>query len=329
MVVKETEIRSQSVIDIMHQVYGFNNLNNIEDSTKQKVSGNLTDNGKKLSLKLNINTLSSEDTATIFLLDYNLVDYTNKLVNKSALTDLIIRVGRPPTTKYNDIDISDVIGLPQASTYSNAYDTINIQLFTYEANVETTYGSKRLSVPYKIDSDRSSVVTTSTDGLYTINFATVRLWNSTSAYVPGQVVVYNSEAYTCKSINIDSTPSENELWSKTSLEDFRKFTKGFTASNESDSLIVLKADMLITRYFKQSLLYDVLSSTGFRSEDNNESFSILQSMRKYRTLALLYLEQGEGINALYSIETAKAKYKDFRDGKFSVPPPIDINSYVL
>lgn len=314
---KEVEIKPKHFTDITNQIIGFNNLSLVEDATKDKMSGVLRDDGKLLDISLNINAVGSETTANLFMLDYNVIDYYNRTVSENALTDIIVKLGIPAEQEYNNIDLSKVRTIPKPVIDTTLHESIDIQLFTYEANIETEYGNKRLSVPYKVMSTLGTSIPTSTDGLYTIHFATVRSWNASSPYVSGQIVVQGGNPYTCKVSNIGIPVTDSVYWNETTEEDFRSFSSGNTSLSESNTLITGQFGMLITRQFKQTLLYDVVSGLSFRTEDDSNVLYTLNLMKKFRELAVIYLEKGDTIKADYLLEKAKTQYIQFKTGKFN------------
>jgi hypothetical protein len=320
--VKEVEIRPRQYTDIIGQFYGYTYRDAYEDATKQKFNGTLKDEGKTLDLELNINAIDDtarlELTSDIMMIDYNIIDYAQRVVTSNEITDISVRTVSPSNLVYNNIDLSSVLEMPQPIIQDNICEAVEIQLFTYEANVVEEYGEKRLSVPYKVITPSYTTLGTSTDGLYTIHFATVRNWNPESQYVGGQITVYNDIAYTCLQPNLNVSVVNESYWRVTTPEDIRLFTSGNTTGLENDSLIVAQMNMLITRYFKQKLIYDVLTGLSFRTEDDDQAQSVLEEMVKYRELSLIYLEEGDPIKAAYYIEISKTQYNNFKNGKYSL-----------
>jgi len=273
--VKEVEIRPINFSDIIGQYYGYTTRSSYENPTMQKASGVLSDEGKTLDITLNLNATSKEFTSNIFLLDYNSIDYSNRVITDTAITDIIVRTSDTLDLTYTDIDLSQVLEIPQIATVQTIDQSLSIDLFTYEANVVEEYGTKRLSVPYKVSNDPNLTFNTSTDGLYTIHYANVRQWNSTSQYVQGQITVYNNTAYVCNVANTNQLLGNSYYWSIATEEDIREFTNGNTTGRENDSLITAQFGILITRDFKQTLLYDVLSATSFRTDDDDTALELL------------------------------------------------------
>lgn len=324
--VREVEIRPKHFSDIVGQIHGYVNRTTYEDPTLQKASGILSDDGNTLDISLNLNSTGNEFTATVFLLDYNTVDYSNRNIVNTALTDIKVATGNPINLNYNSIDLSSVLQIPKPTVIDTFEQSINIELFTYEANVITDYGSKRLSVPYKVNSVGDVTLNSSTDGLYTLHYANVRLWNTASQYMAGQITVHNNVAYVCKVGNTNQHITNSYYWEYATEDDIRNFTGGSTTGRESDSLITAQFSMLISRDFKQTLLYDLLNAVSFRTHDDSNTLTVLELMRTYRELSAIYLGEGDAVKAHYFLEKAKNQYNHFKSGKYT---QVSDNTYTL
>ncbi len=309
--VREVEARPRNYTDIVDKIYSYDSMI-VEDPTSERFSGQLSDDGKTLDITLNINAPKGDAVAEIMLLDFNIVDFANKTFTSRNLTDLLVRPATPPTLKYTSIDLSEVLEIPQSAEKLTADLEASLRLFTYEANIETAYGSKRLSVPYKVDIPYDYVIANNTDGLYTVNYALVRLWGSTATYVPGQVTVDGTTAYTClKTVSGTQPEDTNDYWRVATMDDIRAAASGITSGQESGTLIASEVSMIISRYHKQTILYDLVNSLSYREEDDIRALSSLNIVSRYHELCVLALEEANPIQARYFLNKMKVEHSHF------------------
>ncbi len=326
--VKEVEIRPTNFSDILGQYFGYTSRSSYEDPTRQQATGILSDDGLTLDINLNLNTTAKGFTSTIFLVDYKSIDYAARTEVNTAITDVIVRTSDFLDLNYYSIDLSEVLEIPQTYTSEILDQSINIELFTYESNVSTDYGTRRFSVPYTSTADLSLELNTSTDGIYTVHYANVLLWEAETQYVEGQITVYNSIPYVCITANTGESLSDSYYWETATEDDIREFTSGNTTGRESSSLVTAQFSMLITRKFKQTLIYDLLGAMNYRTEDDESATNLLNLIRNYRELSVIYLEEGDPIKSYYYIAKARTQYNHFKGGKYTLVSNVS-NTYTL
>lgn len=327
--VREVEIKVSQYTNIVNQTHGYDELSSTEDATKDKFLGILREDGTLLDLTLNITMTGEEICSSIFMLDYNAVDYSNRSVLRTQIGDIVVRDGLPPDIYYEGIDLSPVLELPQQTSLIDIENSVDIALFTYEANIIEEYGVKRLSVPYKVIGDTNLSMSTSTDGLYTVHFAIVRHWNTNSSFVEGQVTTNAGTTYTCIVANKGALITDGSFWRVSTAEDIRAFTSGTTATLEDGTLVSSSAGMLITRALKQDYIYDILTGLSYRTEDDLQAKTVLENMKRYRELSLFYLEDSNHLQAQYLIDKAKVEYRHFKYGTLPTPTNNKSNTYTL
>ena len=145
------------------------------DPSVDMLTGFLTDDGKLLTVDVN-REFSFKHIRMIYLW-YAVVDLTTRTVNYTLLEtkELSYENHGGPSIQIrqssHSFDLSAVLTIPRRVNISPAVNEINIDLFTYEANISgadgtAVYGKKRLSVPFSSSLDSGYELVTSTDGWY-------------------------------------------------------------------------------------------------------------------------------------------------------------------
>jgi len=271
--------------------------------------GELESNGTILNIMPRIPLPTGIFAKRQLSLFFSNVDFDNKLIDnvKIAETDLDYCMRDPGefTDKIYAMDISKVLIIPRKVYTTQGSSEITIELYTYEANINTDYGTKRLSVPYTITSDSKYKYDKSTDGVYKLLLTDYEVWLDTRVYGIGDIITID-EGLLISLIDNNSYDITDEEWATSwgapTDEDKLAFSQGITKNPPPRAIM---QDILISRYAKYGIIKDVLLSTGFKSHDDRASYELTSLLQNLREKAKFQLLDHKPIDALYSLQMLK------------------------
>ena len=278
------------------------------------LDGYLSDEGMTFHLKVDAPLPNSGVGARKIFLHFVNVDFDNNLTQNVKLgeTELDscpnILEGRP-TTEYT-FDLSEVVKIPRKIYNTTGTSEIVVELYTYEANLSTDYGSKRLSVPYTITSDTKYKYDKSTDGIYQITLVDFPSWSQHINYQEGDIVFESERLLISLQNNNNMPPNDNDWWGVPTEEELLKYATGTTVHLP---LRVMIADMMITRYAKYGIIKDVLMETSFKPYNDDVAIEKVGLLQSIRDRAKINLYKHKPINALYDLQLLKQASSNFTD----------------
>jgi len=291
--VKEVEFSIKN--KVLASGLSYSNKSNLFD-------GSLSTNGSVLNLTVNTDLPLQSDAVRRIYLYFGVFDYSVKALRYALISDIapdycntLIDGNRTYT-----VDLSKVMAIPRKIYNTMGSSEISIELYTYEANITTDYGNKRLSVPYTITSDTKYEYDKSTDGVYSLLMLDIEPWVSTKTYMKGDIV--NGDSPVVSLVNNNATTVTSSSWRSATGEDLVEFAKGNTANRPPRSVL---ADMMISRYAKYGIMIDVLKSLSYKGYDDEDSAMKLKQLMGIRELAKIRLQQHDVINAAYYLEMLK------------------------
>lgn len=295
--VKEVEFSNRSEI-----LAASENYSNAVD--QPLFDGHLEDKGVTLKVKVHI-PLSGETVAKRRLILYfGNVDFDNKTVDYTKLQETVLdyrQDGQDVTDKVYTFDLNRVLIIPRKLYSTGGTSEITIELYTYEANITTDYGTKTLSVPYSITNDAKYEYEQSTDGLYKLVMVDFDPWTALRTYSIGDIVESGSVLMmSTKDQNSDIVSEES--WETPSDDDILNFSRGVTSHPPIRSFIT---DVLISRYAKYSLIKESLISTSFKEYDDKDSSELTLLLQNLRERAKYNLLTHKPIDAAYDLQTLK------------------------
>ena len=271
--------------------------------------GELAEEGTALTVLTRL-TLPSEILAKRKLfLYFNNIDFDNKLIESIKIGETDFDFCMKDTGEFTDkqvtFDLSRVLIIPRKVYNTQGSSEISIELYTYEANLTTEYGSKRLSVPYTINSDSKYKYDKSTDGVYELILIDFKPWSDTYVYDAGDIVEYNDTIIMSVIDNNTFTVTDQEWatsWITPDDSDLKNFSVGATTNKPARSITT---NMLISRYAKYGIILNNLLSTNFKEYDDERSFELVSLLQSLREKAKFQLLNHKPIDALYSLQLLK------------------------
>jgi len=164
-----SEVEFGTKVDIAGNIKSYTYSNDVELFT-----GTLSGNGTTLNITVNAQAPCFTYGARKVFVRYVNIDFENNLVLEVPLGESEITYNNIGATLLDGIireysfDLSSVLKIPRKIYNTQGSSEIAVELYTYESNINTDYGSKRLSVPYTITSDTKYRYDKSTDGVYKI-----------------------------------------------------------------------------------------------------------------------------------------------------------------
>ena len=196
-----------------------------------------------------------------------------------------------------EVDLTPVTKIPKKIYNIGATTEIVVELYTYEANITTEYGSKILSVPYTVEGDEGKVYDKSTDGLYELVVVDIPVWASGTTYGTGDVMIYYDDIYVALRDNIIDAPlqvPDDPNWVTATDSDIENFAAGFTPN---PPLKAVKSDVLISHYAKQQMIMPAIKKMSYKDYDNESTAVVVNNMQNIRELAKEELYNHKPINA--------------------------------
>jgi hypothetical protein len=286
------EVEFSNVVELLNSAATF-----YSDGPNQPMfDGKLSNEGKSLTItvgrKLPIVTVGGR----MLILYFGNVDFENKLINYTELSRTDLEYDS--TGLYNreyTFDISKVLTIPRKVYNTSGTSEITIDLYTYEANITTDYGSKRLSVPYSVNADSTYTYDNSTDGLFKLVMVDFPLWNINTTYYKGDIAIRDGALIVCRA---DGVVGSYLGWETPTDIDIENAVYGATF-NEPLSAII--SDILISRHAKYNYIMEALKSTGFKEYDDVDNFRVVKLMQSYREKALFDLLDHQPISAVTNL----------------------------
>jgi len=297
--VKEVEFSNFIELFGNYQYY----TNDLDDSPV--FDGALEDGGKTLNVRVNIPEISPADGKRCVFLFYGNVDFESKLVDYVKIEQIAESGG------IYSFDVSKVLTIPRKVYNTQGTSEITIELYTYEANITTDYGTKRLSVPYSISSDTKYAYDESTDGIYRLFLVDVPTWSSTVLYNMEDVVVHDDVLYiSTADNNRGEIPGTGDSWGTPTEEELLDFVYGTTSNTP---LASVASDILISRFAKYTYILETIKRTNFKTFDNDVAFQKASLLQMIRERALFYLMNHKAIDAAASLQQLKLAYSNLAD----------------
>lgn len=263
-----------------------------------------TENGHTLNVITHIPLHGQAVAQRQLFLFYGNVDFDNKTINYTRLdaTELDYRqVDQEYTDREYSFDLSTVLTIPRKIYTTGGTSEITIELYTYEANITTDYGTKRLSVPYSITSDSMYQYEESIDGLYRLIMTDFDPWVSTRTYGKGDIVEVGSSLMMSTIVNNTDLPAEAN-WAAPTDDDILYFSRGVTKTPPVRAFIT---DILISKYAKYNLIKNSLLSTSFKEYDNEKAHEMTLLLQNLRERAKFQLLAHKPADAAYNLQLLK------------------------
>jgi len=297
--VKEVEFSNFIELFGNYQYY----TNDLDDNSV--FDGALAEDGKVLHVKVNIPEISPTDGKRCMFLFFGNVDFESKLVDYVKINQVQV------AGDIYTFDVSKVLSIPRKVYSTRGTSEITIELYTYEANITTDYGTKRLSVPYSIESDSRYAYDESTDGIYRLFLVDVPTWHSSTLYNMEDVIVHNDVLYiSTKDGNRGEIPGASTSWSDPTEEELLDFVYGTTSNTP---LASVASDMLVSRFAKYSYILETIKRTNYKTFDNDAAFQKASLLQMIRERALFYLMNHKAIDAAAALQQLKLAYSNLAD----------------
>ena len=204
------------------------------------------------------------------------------------------------------VDLKPVTEVPKTLYRTGATTDIIIEIYTYEANITTEYGSKVLSAPYTVETNELYKYDKSTDGIYRVILVDIPMWKSATTYFIGDIVEINGGFYKAISDSIQGIiPTEPDAvgyWEVATDEDIRIFGTGNTTNPPLRSI---SSDMMISRYAKYGIIGEYIEKVSYKEYDNDEVYRAITTLQSYRERAKYLLLQHKPIDAFQSLAALK------------------------
>ena len=274
------------------------------------LSGHLSNDGETLhvSIDRDINTGFVRE----YQLWYTIFDHERRTQAYEYLGNDNIQL--PGEEADPEFDLSPVLEIFVKRPAQITSDTIDIEIYTYEANVETAYGTKRLSVPYSITAFDEIGHPDSTDGVYLMKVQDYALYGAAVPYMIGDVV-YDSDSsalYRALADNTGTPVTDTDFWEALTTE--MKLEMALLPSEDDISDMVINSYVLNTRNVKKSYVLPLLSRTSFKKHDDIEAVKAVQRVTALRHSTLVYIESFDPIRAGYVLSVIPVEVNSFFGG---------------
>ncbi len=268
--------------------------------------GVLKGEGLTLDIKVRVPLLSEAYAKRKLFLYFCNVDFDNKTSEFYKLgetdPDFCQNGGTEFTDKVYSFDLSSVLTVPRKVYNTKGTSEIIIESYTYEANFNTDYGVKRLSVPYSITSDSLYEYDKSTDGIYRMTMIDFEPWVDTRSYGIGDIVMVDGSLTLSTTDNNSDETTVLDSWSAVTDLDIANYSTGHTKWPPLRAIIT---DILISRYAKYGIIKDILLSTGFKDFDDAQAYETSILLQNFRERAKYSLIAHKPIQALYNLQMLK------------------------
>lgn len=289
-------------VEIFNSVYQESGT--LTPSPKNMVTAHLEKEGSMVMVTIGKDVAADHIRRVTF--DYNIVDMqfqTYSHLNIPTILQITADV-----LPFNIEVVTKTLIRSSASVVTVNFD---ISIFTYEANINTSYGSKRLSYPYRADLSENTGFPLSTDGWYTMTVLDIPLWNAGHQYVIGDIV-YSPEKggfAKCTVANINHDPMlDQSVWDAPSDEAWDVYAIATNRMSDHDAKLRIYSDLLLTRNIKQAYIFPCIQSTNFKDSNDKVGMAGLTKITAMREAAVAYLESGDPIKAVNMINRVPFEY---------------------
>ena len=277
-----------------------------EDAGRPTFTGSLKDDGK--TLEVTVLKGGTNGGRKIYVLfgnvdfDTRMVDYID--VGESELDLNIVNPGKVYT-----FDLTKVLQIPRKVYDTRGSSEITIELYTYEANINTDYGTKRLSVPYTVESATHYEYSTSTDGVYKVALVDYAYWDNTITYNVGDIVIDSNDTLMISTIdgNTGNDPTLSDYWTSPTKEEILDYAYGTTTNEPINSVL---SDMLISRYAKYKYIKEAMSKMTYKEHDNELALAQSLLLQAFREQAMVNIYKHKPIDAAESLQLLKLAAND-------------------
>jgi hypothetical protein len=299
--VREVEFSNES--EVLHPTKEYTNA-----PDQAMFEGYLESDCKLLNIKVHVPLSDDSVSQRKLFLYFGNVDYDNKMVDYINIgekgPDFKV-YGEDATDRVYQFDLSQVLIIPRKVYSTGGTSEIVIELYTYESNITTDYGSKTLSVPYSVHNTSKYEYDKSTDGIYRLIMIDFELWSITRSYGYGDIVILEDGSLVMSTISYntdDPTDPETTTWTTPTDEDIFDYARGTTMYPPLRAII---SNVLISRYAKYKLIREALLSTAFKAYDNAQAYEQVLLLQNLRERAKFKLMLHKPIDAAYCLQTLK------------------------
>lgn len=294
------EVEFSNMFEIINPAYPYS------DGVNQLIfDGALSEEGKTLDITVGNTLPLPSEGARQLILYFGNVDFDNNIVEYVKIGETALDNSSPASVNnVYTFDLSKVLMIPRRIYNNQGTSEITIQLYTYEANITTDYGTKRLSVPYSISNDSVYEYDKSTDGIFRLYMVDYKLWNISTEYNKGDIVYYGDGVLiSTVDGNIGVTPStEASSWATPTEQEIIEFAYGSSANQPLGSII---SDIMISRYAKYTYILETLLKTGFKAYDDQYAYELTSMLQTIRERAVLDLLDHRPIKSAYGLQQLK------------------------
>lgn len=279
------------------------------DNSKGNTEMYLSDDGATINLEYE--TLGDAGTvlSQLTVLFYNI----DMMGNSFEFHPAYVGEAQSKTITAFQADISSVQNIPVYHKIDIRSTEVIVDLFTYEANVDTTYGSKRISFPYTATLQDTKFNKT-TDGVYRIVLTNMTLWQGTVNYADGSLISRDNIAYRCVTTNTGVIPGTDENYWRVATED--DFVENASAPVDTAFAQWHVAHTgLISREIKQQIFIPVLKGANFRNHDDAQSLHDLDSYTHMLEMAFSSAKKGDVFRSQLLLDGIKSNYNAGTTGK--------------
>lgn len=278
------------------------------DATGQQMfDGVLSNDGKTLNITVGTPVPDQSEGVRKLFLYYCNIDFDNNLLDYTLLGETDPDYFDGTTARENrtyEFDLSKVLIIPRRVYNNQGTSEITIQLYTYEANITTDYGTKRLSVPYTVSNNSNYEYSESTDGIFKLVMVDFKIWDSGTTYSVGEMVKWSTSIY--KSLtdgNQGNNPySSTSNWGTPTSEEMAEFVYGGYPNPPLNAIV---SDVMISRYAKYSYILETLLKTGFKPYDDKYAYELVSYLQTCREGALFSLLNHKPIEAGHKLQQLK------------------------
>ena len=284
--------------------------------------GHLENNGSRLHIVTHTPLKPSAIAKRKLFLFFGNIDFNSNSIEYIKIHESAfdyIQEGKSVTDNVYVFDLSRVLIIPRRVYNTAATSQLTIELYTYEANVITDYGTKRLSSPYSITSDVKYDYDVSTDGIYKLITIDFESWTPPKVYGVGDIIALNDVLLVSTIADntnniIAEEPTDSEPygigWSVATEDDIAIYSLGTTLNPPLRSFIT---NIMISRYAKYNKIKNALLATSFKAHDDASAYELTALLQRFRENAKYKLLSHKVIDAayeLYRLHSAATKQED-------------------
>ena len=266
--------------------------------------GYLTTKGTTLNVVVHAPLPGIASAKRKLFLYFQSIDFGSKIVDYIKLQESdfdYIQDNQNVTDREYQFDLSRVLLIPRKIYSTGGSSEITIELYTYEANLNTDYGSKSLSVPYTINNDMKYEYDQSTDGIYRLVSIDFDPWLVDRKYSIGDIAESGGSLIMSTIEDNIGIPS-SAGWTIPTDEDIFNFCRGNTKYPPIRGFIT---DVMISKYAKYKFIKSSLLATSFKKYDDKDAFELVTLLQNLRERAKYKLLVHKPIEAAYNLQTLK------------------------